>query len=106
MFRWYCAAKICYALLSDVDSYQFSSAESDSNSKTFQSGHNQLEQHLRQSRWFSRGWTLQELIAPKRVRFYDRMWRVLGEKAQLIDILSEITRIDAEVLRDRTYIDR
>ncbi|KAI6039093.1 hypothetical protein EDC04DRAFT_1802590 [Pisolithus marmoratus] len=51
-------------------------------------------------KWFSRGWTLQELIAPKVVRFFDQKWEWIGEKAEFVDILSEITRIPGEVLTE------
>lgn len=76
MFRWYGNAKICYAYLSDVtDREEFSV-----------------------SRWFTRGWTLQELIAPKDMRFYSQDWAILGSKADLQDELHKITGIDIFVL--------
>ena len=53
---------------------------------------------FRDSRWITRGWTLQELIAPKRVYFYERYWSFIGEKASLIQILHSITLIDPKVL--------
>ncbi|KAK4236838.1 HET-domain-containing protein [Achaetomium macrosporum] len=52
------------------------------------------------SRWFTRGWTLQELIAPRRVEFYNRDWQFEGDKSSLGAVLSKITRIRAEVLDD------
>ncbi|KAJ2985777.1 hypothetical protein NUW58_g5354 [Xylaria curta] len=76
MFRWYRNAKICYAYLSDVTD----------------------EDDLDSSRWFSRGWTLQELIAPKNIMFYSSNWTVLGSKSELENWLQEITGIDALVL--------
>ncbi|KAH8163970.1 hypothetical protein CIB48_g4252 [Xylaria polymorpha] len=81
MFRWYTNAKICYAYLADViDQDGFAS-----------------------SRWFSRGWTLQELIAPKIVRFYSCDWTLLGSKSELEDLLQKITGIDAFVLSTGTF---
>ncbi|KAI0531709.1 heterokaryon incompatibility protein-domain-containing protein [Xylaria digitata] len=76
MFRWYSNAKVCYAYLVDA---------------TDKDG-------LASSRWFSRGWTLQELIAPKVVRFYSKNWGLLGSKSELGDTLEKITGIDAFVL--------
>ncbi|KAI1352045.1 heterokaryon incompatibility protein-domain-containing protein [Xylaria sp. FL0043] len=76
MFRWYSNAKLCYAWLADVT--------------------NQAE--IASSRWFSRGWTLQELIAPTTVRFYSTNWTCLGLKSELCDVLHKITGIDASVL--------
>ncbi|KAI3325662.1 heterokaryon incompatibility protein-domain-containing protein [Xylariaceae sp. AK1471] len=76
MFRWYSNAKICYAYLADVTN----------------------QQELASSRWFSRGWTLQELIAPKAIQFYSLAWTLLGSKSELQGMLQEITGIDAFVL--------
>ncbi|KAI0458839.1 heterokaryon incompatibility protein-domain-containing protein [Xylaria acuta] len=76
MFRWYSNAKVCYAYLADV---------------TGQDG-------FASSRWFSRGWTLQELIAPKVVRFYSSDLMLLGSKLELEDTLQTITGIDTFVL--------
>ena len=49
---------------------------------------------LSKSRWFTRGWTLQELIAPARIRFYDKSWISIGTKNVLSQKLSLITGID------------
>lgn len=76
MFRWYRIAAICYAYLADV----IDQAE------------------LGRSRWFTRGWTLQELIAPKIVEFYSMDWKPLGSKVKLQNHLQEITGIDQYVL--------
>lgn len=76
MFRWYRTAAICYAYLSDVSHLT----------------------DLEQSRWFTRGWTLQELLAPKDVRFYSSHWKLLGSKLQMSDRLWEKTGIEPEVL--------
>ncbi|KAI0398262.1 heterokaryon incompatibility protein-domain-containing protein [Xylariaceae sp. FL0594] len=54
----------------------------------------------RRSRWFKRGWTLQELIAPFEVVLYDRDWNELGTKRCLTSELGELTRIPEEVLLD------
>jgi hypothetical protein len=69
MYRWYQDAKLCYAYLADVpsDIYNpFTSTEND---------------RLSKSRWFTRGWTLQELIAPRIVQFLARDWKPIGIKA-------------------------
>ena len=56
MFKWYANAEVCYAYLSDVLHLAgFSSSDG-----------------ITASRWFTRGWTLQELIAPKGLSFLDR----------------------------------
>lgn len=69
MFQWYGAAGICFAYLSDVP--HDSSLEDDKFDL------------LDTSRWFTRGWTLQELIAPRRIEFYGKDWQYLGNKASL-----------------------
>jgi hypothetical protein len=86
MFRWYQEAKRCYAHLSDVPAGDISDAESDT-LKSF-----------RESRWFSRGWTLQELLAPKEMQFYSGDWRLIGDRSGLSDLICEISGIDAAYL--------
>ncbi|OBT68185.1 hypothetical protein VE03_02340 [Pseudogymnoascus sp. 23342-1-I1] len=83
MFRWYSDAKICYAYLSDV-------VEEDSP---------KAESQFRNSRWFTRGWTLQELLAPKKIVFYSREWVEMGSKKKFRTTISEITGINLDALR-------
>lgn len=54
--------------------------------------------NLARSRWFTRGWTLQELIAPANLIFFSMDWRPLGTKSQLHNILSSITGIEKKFL--------
>lgn len=67
MFRWYTSARECYAFLDDV---------------TLHPNDVDLLQVLRRSDWFTRGWTLQELIAPKAVVFVSAEWTVIGRKSR------------------------
>ncbi|KXH48957.1 hypothetical protein CNYM01_05294 [Colletotrichum nymphaeae SA-01] len=83
MFRWYNRSWVCFAYLSDMDDL--------ASSDTF------LES-LGDSRWFTRGWTLQELLAPKVVTFYNASWQLLGSKETLSRFLSSITGIDECIL--------
>ncbi|KAI0378935.1 heterokaryon incompatibility protein-domain-containing protein [Hypomontagnella monticulosa] len=83
MFRWYKQATICYAYLADVTSTH----------------------EISGSRWLTRGWTLQELIAPKNVQFYTGDWRDLGSKLDLQDELQKITNIDRSVLSTGEFSD-
>ena len=53
---------------------------------------------FRKSRWYTRGWTLQELIAPGFVTFLSDDWTVIGTKHNLFDLIEEITGIPSEVL--------
>jgi hypothetical protein len=91
MFRYYKNATKCYVYLSDVS--KGTSNEHDSPSRsTWRSG-------FRKSRWFTRGWTLQELIAPKSVEFFssEEMW--LGDKGSMEQQIHEITGIAIQALQ-------
>ncbi|KAH6669210.1 heterokaryon incompatibility protein-domain-containing protein [Halenospora varia] len=68
MFKWYRNSAICYAYLCDLPAV-----------------------NLGDSRWFTRGWTLQEMIAPKELKFYDRDWKFMGTKTDHVDKLYQIT---------------
>ncbi|KAH8194738.1 hypothetical protein TruAng_011096 [Truncatella angustata] len=57
---------------------------------------------FRRSRWFTRGWTLQELIAPLRVLFLSSSWDQIGTKTELSSLINEITTISITVLQDPT----
>ncbi|KAM3066475.1 hypothetical protein ACMFMG_012059 [Clarireedia jacksonii] len=56
-------------------------------------------------RWFRRGWTLQELIAPKNLEFYGKSWNFIGNKLHLLDTLSNITKIDQTDLSNRSKLE-
>jgi len=79
MFQWYASARVCYAFLSDLRSDQSIDA-------------------LTECRWFTRGWTLQELIAPRTLRFYDESWTLRGTKVDHAAVVSDITSIDQSIL--------
>ncbi|KAI0196140.1 heterokaryon incompatibility protein-domain-containing protein [Xylaria flabelliformis] len=76
MFHWYAESEVCYAFLSDA----------------------KKGNPITGCRWFTRGWTLQELIAPKRIEFYDENWEYLGDRMSLINELVAIALIDRPVL--------
>ncbi|RYP66116.1 hypothetical protein DL769_006113 [Monosporascus sp. CRB-8-3] len=83
MFRWYRKASICYVYLSDVPSGDNSK---DPGSSFFS------------SRWFRRGWTLQELLAPKNLHFFDQTWTSIGTKEKMWGNIEAITGIAREFL--------
>lgn len=91
MFRWYGSAKVCYALLSDIQ---------------YQPRNPSKNEEIVRSEWFERGWTLQELIAPKEVIFFDRAWKNLGTKATLRKLVSERTGIDISILEGTRPVSR
>jgi Heterokaryon incompatibility protein (HET) len=95
MFRWYQNSARCYVYLSDVSTKK--RKRGDENSPLA------WEQAFRTSKWFTRGWTLQELIASKQVEFFDRGGTSLGTKTSLKDIISSITRIPTDVLVGQNF---
>jgi hypothetical protein len=90
MFRWYEQATRCYVYLSDV-SIQSGNVEGSSRSD--------WEPAFRKSRWFTRGWTLQELIAPRVVEFYTSNGEKLGDKSSLETSILKVTGIARGALR-------
>ncbi|KAI1463568.1 HET-domain-containing protein [Daldinia caldariorum] len=87
MYRWYADSCICYAYLSDPssgDPNKFSCPRT--------------RGYFKDSRWFTRGWTLQELVAPRRIKFYSEDWTELGTKSNLREIITEVTGINEDVL--------
>ena len=97
MFEWYQQSRCCFVYLADFRYDQTSVRQS---STTGELGFEpiELQQALARCRWFTRGWTLQELIASPEVWFYDGDWTSLGTKQTLLHPLAEITGIDEDVL--------
>jgi hypothetical protein len=87
MFRWYGAAARCYVYLSDVPDLQDPTAT--------------VESAFAMSRWFKRGWTLQELVAPKKVEFFSRNGKSLGVKESRVQQIREITGIPFRTLQGK-----
>ncbi|KAI0838505.1 HET-domain-containing protein [Hypoxylon sp. FL0890] len=80
MFRWYMESALCIVFLEDLPAQA------------------SFEHHFPACKWLTRGWTLQELIAPRKVEFYDISWTYRGCKPDLNAFLAGVTRIDQEVL--------
>jgi hypothetical protein len=80
MFRYYAESKICYAYLEDVSS-------------------STPDACFAESKWFTRGWTLQELIAPQHVQFLSQSWLEIGTKIELATEVSRITKVDIKTLK-------
>lgn len=79
MFQWYEHSDVCYAYISDMLPVE------------------ELWHGLKKSRWITRGWTLQELIAPKNISFFDRVWNKKDGDGGIYNI----TQIDHDVLQGR-----
>ncbi|KAI0634615.1 heterokaryon incompatibility protein-domain-containing protein [Trametes polyzona] len=89
MYEWYRLADICYVYLEDVP---------DGDNPRVLDEWGQNVSQFSKSRWHRRGWTLQELIAPRHVVFLTRTWCVLGTRMGLASSLEKITGINSEVL--------
>ena len=94
MFDWYRNAELCVAYLEDVQSVEDIG-------------------EFKQSEWFRRGWTLQELLAPWTVVFVTKSWEIIGSKGDLVgsigiafirprleDAIARVTKIPEQVLYD------
>ncbi|KAL7932182.1 heterokaryon incompatibility protein domain-containing protein [Trichoderma chlorosporum] len=93
MFVYYGQAAVCYVHLEDVYWTKPVDAES-----------SQLYSQLRASRWFTRGWTLQELLAPRNMVFFAQPWERFGTKSGLLDVLATITGIEEKYLKEPNQI--
>ena len=97
MYSWYREAKLCIIYFVDVPP------------KSDEAGITQ-EEAFRNSRWFTRGWTLQELIAPKTRLFFANDWSLIENSicgsagGDIVDLISSITRITPLVLRDHSKL--
>ncbi|KAF2650581.1 HET-domain-containing protein [Lophiostoma macrostomum CBS 122681] len=78
MYRWYEKASVCVTFLADYPSHV---------------------EVFTESAWFTRGWTLQELISPRQLEFWDSHWQLLGTKFDLVDQLATRTGIPSSILR-------
>ena len=90
MYLWYTLAHVCYAFLPDVPAKE---------------DHVSAGSCFRKSRWFTRGWTLQELIAPVDVRFLSMEWMFIGSKDSLADLVVDITKIQHDALLNLGSLD-
>ena len=91
MFRWYREAARCYVYLSDV--------------KVGELQNNDWQKDFINSKWFTRGWTLQELLTPKSVEFFSSDGIRLGDKSLLEGEIHRITGIAIDALRGRSLSD-
>lgn len=80
MFRWYQRAAVCYVLLSDLTLVTDAQLEI---------GH---------CRWFKRSWTLQEMVAPSNVKFYNKDWKFCFSKDTASEVLARITGVSIDIL--------
>ena len=93
MFNWYRNSKICIVHLADTTSFWT----------------------VVRDTWFTRGWTLQELLAPKKIKFFGKSWQYITLdstdndkdldfklKVSLWRVISTLTKIPLRTLLDFT----
>lgn len=90
MYRYYECTEMCVAYLCDVECYAVDDPE--------------FGKSFRSSVWFTRCWTLQELIAPRVLEFYSSSWGFMSNKLDLLELISDITSIHLEVLDDPSLV--
>ncbi|KIM61030.1 hypothetical protein SCLCIDRAFT_60362, partial [Scleroderma citrinum Foug A] len=78
VYRWYENARVCYAYLHDFPDL--------------------LGILIPMAGWFSRGWTLQEMIAPSDVQFFNKDWQSIGDKRTLAPTLAGVTGVPENIL--------
>ncbi|PVH88971.1 hypothetical protein DL98DRAFT_544031 [Cadophora sp. DSE1049] len=88
MYQWYKLSSVCFAYLSDLPNGELL--------------HNSSVLGL--CRWLTRGWTLQELIASEVIEFYDQTWNLKGTKDNFSTILSRLTGVDEEIIRNSSLV--
>ena len=115
MYRWYSRAVVCYAYLCDcrwnsecggpikealadhVSSPSvYTGREAKDNAVTEQAA--AIDKCIHDCRWFSRGWTLQELIAPGKLKFFDQDWHLIAERDSIHQTLEKVTGIHRDML--------
>lgn len=90
MFQWYKRAAVCYVFLPDLT---ISAPALEPGEK--------LQAAIEHCRWFARSWTLQELIAPLHIHFFNREWELCFTKASAAAVLAAITGIDTDILEHK-----
>ncbi|KIV98900.1 uncharacterized protein PV09_09346 [Verruconis gallopava] len=83
MFQYYAGAEYCLVYLED-----------------FEDDASPALENLKHCRWFTRGWTLQELIAPSDVYFMSKGWKPLGRRSELAAVISQITGIALNIMNE------
>ena len=97
MYQWYRSAELCLAYLRDV-----SSKPEESTGPTYEA----FLLEIRNSEWFTRGWTLQELLAPPEVVFVSNQWQPIGTRNGYATLISDITNINYHAILHQTSLEK
>jgi hypothetical protein len=95
MYAWYQDSERCYVYLSDLSGTWDIPVPS-----------SVLHTMLESCSWFTRGWTLQEMIAPTEAVFFDQSWRYIGTRTELAQYISDITNVDVQLLKNKKGLSR
>ena len=90
MYRWHRNSQVCYAYPQDFDGSSFPTEKDDG----------KYHKSNGWPEWFSRGWTLQEVIAPRDLQFFNKNWQPIGDKKTLAQTLQLITQAPERILAD------
>jgi hypothetical protein len=87
MFSWYQSASVCFVYLHDTSngSHHFEWIQDPPAGR-------------KTPEWFTRGWTLQELLAPSKVLFFNQDWNCLGDRGEFAEVINKLTSIPLDVL--------
>jgi hypothetical protein len=88
MWTYYSRSNICYVYMADIRDCEAGRGIS-----------------FQKSEWFTRGWTLQELIAPFYVEFYAADWSPIGTKLERHEEIAAITTIESHLLAQNRSIE-
>lgn len=115
MYKWYQNSELCYVFLPDVHPIDDSISNASGSTTqrvpavkqkrrigglTREEGLRDTFEQLKASVWFTRVWTLQELLAPSNVHFFNSSFAYIGAKSQLTNLLEDITGIHEMFLGD------
>ena len=89
-YRWYRNSHVCYAYPHDFDGSSF----------PIKKDNVKYPKSNEWPEWFSRGWTLQEMIAPRDLQFFNKYWQPIGDKKTLAQTLQLITQVPEHILAD------
>ena len=94
MYNWYKSAKFCFVYLFDFEAYEKYEGHYQDLETAYES--DPALRSFSRCKWFTRGWTLQEMLAPNAVEFFDANWKFFGEKHDMISLLTFVTKIASE----------
>ncbi|ETN38886.1 uncharacterized protein HMPREF1541_06927 [Cyphellophora europaea CBS 101466] len=105
MWKWYHEAAICYIFLATIT---LSAAEVERDPNAFMEWHHSKDSedrdYGRPAEYFRRGWTLQELLAPRRAIFFNATWSFIGSRLQLVDQIYNATNIAKQYINSNEGI--